>query len=452
METTLKTDQNSGVSLNRIYKTWWPLAASWFMMSLEGPLISAIIARLVNPTISLAAFGGIVNPVSLVIEAPIIMLLSASTVLSKDYASYIKLRKAMLILGATLTVIHFLVAFTPLYYFVANNILGVPDELVAPARTGLMIMLPWSPAIGYRRFNQGVMIRFGHSNGVMQCTVIRLATIVLVLSVGFFIGTIPGVIIASIAEAAGVTFEAIFSGLRVRRIVENDVKSVPVTAPFTWREFAAFYTPLVLTSLLQFLGNPLGSGALSRMPDAINSLATWGVILNLVFLLRSIGMGYNEVVVALISEKGSFLNLRNFSHILTTFLTIVVLVIFLTPISRLWFEQVTGLSGELSELARGSLMYVLVVPPLSVYQSWFQGSILYSRKTRSITESVVIYLTVFLSMLIAGVMWGKVTGLYVGAAAFGLANIAQTIWLFVRSRGVLSQTHLRDTVTKEQPL
>ncbi len=190
---------------------------------------------------------------------------------------------------------------------------------------------------------------------------------------------------------------------------------MPVSDPFSWREFAAFYAPLVLTLLLQFLGNPIGSAALSRMPNAIDSLATWGVILNLVFLLRSIGMGYNEVVVALISEKGSFMNLKNFSHMLTAFLTIVVLVIFLTPISRLWFEQVTGLSGELSKLARSSLVYVLVVPPLSVYQSWFQGSILYSRKTKSITESVILYLVVFVFVLIAGVIWGKATGLYVGA-------------------------------------
>ncbi|MCE5209532.1 MAG: hypothetical protein LLG42_14635 [Chloroflexi bacterium] len=440
----MKTDQNSGVSLNRIYKTWWPLAASWFMMSLEGPLISAIIARLVNPTISLAAFGGIINPLALVIEAPVVMLLSASTVLSKDYASFTKLRKAMLIMGGSLTVLHFLVAFTPLYYFVVNNILGVPEELVAPARTGMMIMLPWTWSIGYRRFNQGVMIRFGHSDGVMQCTMVRLSTIILVLFGGYFIGTIPGIIVATIAEAAGVTFEAIFSGLRVRRIVQDDVKSVPVSDPFSWREFAAFYAPLVLTSLLQFLGNPIGSAALSRMPNAIDSLATWGVILNLVFLLRSIGMGYNEVVVALISEKGSFMNLKNFSHMLTAFLTIVVLVIFLTPISRLWFEQVTGLSGELSELARSSLVYVLAVPPLSVYQSWFQGSILYSRKTKSITESVILYLVVFVFVLIAGVIWGKATGLYVGAAAFGLANVAQTFWLFIRSRDILAQIHQRD--------
>ena len=444
MEAALKKEVAEGVSLSRVFKTWWPLAASWFMMSLEGPFISAVIARLANPIISLAAFGGIINPVSLVIESPIIMLLSASTVLSKDYVSYAKLRKAMLAIGGTFTFVHFLVAFTPLYYVVVNNILGVPAELVEPARTGLMIMLPWTFAIGYRRFNQGVMIRFGHSNGVMQCTIVRITTISLVLLTGFAIGTIPGIIVASLAEALGVSFEGLFSGLRLRSIVNKEVKCVPVTEPFTWREFAGFYVPLVFVSLLQFLGNPIGSAALSRMPQAIESLATWGVVLNLIFMLRSIGMGFNEVVVALIAEKRSYNSLRNFGRLLAAFLSLVVAIVFLTPLSGIWFEKVTGLTPELSLLARSSLIFFLVVPPISAYQSWFQGSILYSRKTRSITESVVLYLLIYVGILIGGVIWGKTVGLYVGALAMGVANIAQTLWLYVRSRQIQKEIRLRD--------
>lgn len=53
-------------------------------MGLEGPAISAVIARLANPEINLAAYGGVVFPLALFIEAPIIMLLAASTALSTD--------------------------------------------------------------------------------------------------------------------------------------------------------------------------------------------------------------------------------------------------------------------------------------------------------------------------------------------------------------------------------
>jgi len=151
------TDES--LSLKQILKTWWPLAASWLLMGIEGPALSAVMARLAEPEINLAAYGGVVFPLCLIIEAPIIMLLAASTALSKNCDSYRWLHRFMMISGAILTAIHVFVAFTPIYYSVVRNWLAVPEEIVRPARIGLMIMTPWTWSIAYRRFQQGVMIR-----------------------------------------------------------------------------------------------------------------------------------------------------------------------------------------------------------------------------------------------------------------------------------------------------
>src|SRR5438552_14302416 len=70
--------------ISGVFQAWWPLAASWILMGLEVPAVSAVIARLPQPTVGLAAYGGIVMPVSMFIEGPIIMLLAASTALSRD--------------------------------------------------------------------------------------------------------------------------------------------------------------------------------------------------------------------------------------------------------------------------------------------------------------------------------------------------------------------------------
>jgi hypothetical protein len=72
------------LSRRRIFDTWWPLAASWVLMGAELPVLSAVVARLDNPEINLAAYGGIIFPIALLIEAPVIMLLAASTALCKD--------------------------------------------------------------------------------------------------------------------------------------------------------------------------------------------------------------------------------------------------------------------------------------------------------------------------------------------------------------------------------
>jgi hypothetical protein len=151
---------NSSLSLSRIFKVWIPLAASWLLMGMELPILSAVVARLVEPEINLAAYGGIVFPIALIIEAPIIMLLAASTALSKDWASYKKLYTYMMWAGGVLTALHLLLALSPLYYTVAEGILDAPSEIIEPARIGLIIMTPWTWTIAYRRLHQGIMIPF----------------------------------------------------------------------------------------------------------------------------------------------------------------------------------------------------------------------------------------------------------------------------------------------------
>ena len=145
-----------------IFDVWWPLALSWFFMALELPAVSATMTRLTEPARHLAAFGGVTMPICFIIESPIIMLLSASTTLCLDKRSYHHMRLLMMYAGGVLTVIHALLALTPLYYLVVGDLLRVPVEILEPTRIGLVLMIPWTWAIAYRRFNQGIIIRFGN--------------------------------------------------------------------------------------------------------------------------------------------------------------------------------------------------------------------------------------------------------------------------------------------------
>src|SRR5438093_12275030 len=106
------TDSSRGAAVRDadVVRAWAPLAVSWLFMGLELPLVSAVIARLPQATIGLAAYGGVVFPLALLIESPVIMLLSASTALSRDESSYRIGRRIMLALGGRLTALHALVA------------------------------------------------------------------------------------------------------------------------------------------------------------------------------------------------------------------------------------------------------------------------------------------------------------------------------------------------------
>lgn len=432
---TLSTPSKRGLSTQRIIRTWWPLAASWLLMGLEAPALSAIVARLANPEINLAAYSGIVFPLALIIEAPIIMLLAASTTLNKDWDSFIKMRRFMMRTSAILTALHILVAFTPLYDLVVKGIIGAPQEIVEPARIGLMIMTPWTWSIAYRRFHQGVLIRFDHARQVGTGTVVRLVSNGSVLLIGYLIGTVSGIVVATGAVATGVICEAVYIGWRTHPVLNNQLKPAPrIDPPLTFKAFIDFYVPLAMTSLLMLLVQPIGSAAISRMPQPIESLASWLVVSSLIFMIRSLGIAYNEVVVALLDEPQAARGLRDFATALSVLVTALLVVIAATPLAAWWFGDVLALAPPLVELARLGLWIALPIPITSVLQSWYQGVILHSRRTRGIIESVVVYLVISGLVLVAGVIWNKTPGLFVGLAAFSASMVGQTAWLWLRSR------------------
>ena len=415
-------------------------------MTVEIPMLSAVIARMANPEINLAAYGGIVYPVALIIEAPIIMLLSASTALSRDWTTYQKLFRFMMIAGAILTSIHILIAFTPLYYFVARQLIGVPEKVIEPGRLGLMLITPWSWSIGFRRFHQGVLIRFGHSEVVGTGTVIRLIADAVMLAGGYWVGGFPGIVVGAASQAVGVVSEAVYIGTRVRPVLHNELRKIPAKEPFSWGSFANFYIPLAMTSLLGLLWQPLGSAALSRMPDPLTSLAVWPVASGLANIFRSFGYAMNETTVAILDKVGSFFTLRKFVYLLAATVTGLYALTLLTPAAMFWFSGVSALKPELASYAWNAFAFAIPMAGLTVFQSWFQGTIVNGRRTRAIPEATAVFVMVF--GLIAGIGIGtaRFPGLYVGFLGFVLANFAQAAWLWLRSREPMTAVKRRDTI------
>lgn len=436
------------LGIARIFRTWWPLAASWILMGFEGPAISAIVSRLAEPKINLAAYGGLVFPLTLIIEAPIIMLLAASTALSRDWASFAKLRRFMNGLGATLTVLHTIMAATPVYGLIAHHIIHAPEEIVGPARIGLLITIPWTWAIAYRRFHQGVLIRFGHSLKVGAGTAVRFAADATVLAVGYFVGNASGIVIAACTLVAGVVTEAVYVHLAVRKTLREQLKpSPPLERPLTTRAMLDFYVPLSLTQILLLVATPIGSAAMSRMPQAIDSLAAWTTVSSVGYITRGFGGAYNEVVVTLLDERRATPALRRFGVGVGIAATGLLGLLMVPPVADAVFAGVLGLVEPLPHLVWTSLFFVLPLPLVAVSQSYFQGVILNSRRTRSITESVLVFLAVVGALLAGGVLWGRVTGLYYAVAAFTIGELLRITWLWLRSRSARQQLRERDSNT-----
>ena len=85
-------------------------------------------------------------------------------------------------------------------------------------------------------------------------------------------------------------------------------------------------------------------------------------------------------------------------------------------------------------MARRGLWLALPMPGLAVLNSWYQGNLMHSRRTRGITEAIAIFMFTSVSVMAAGVWLGKFGGLYVGLTAFSVGTAMQTLWLWRRVR------------------
>lgn len=423
------------VSIRRVLRLWSPLASSWLLMAAETPLFVAAVARLPDASTHLAAFGGVVYPLALLIESPIVMLLAASVALSRDRESHRVLSRYMWTAGIALTALHVLVAFTPLFDAIAGGLLGAPDAMLESARTGFRWLVPWTLAIAYRRFQQGVLIRCERSRIVVSGTIIRLASGALVLGWGLVDGRAAGIAVGCAAIAVGVTAEAVFTGLAVRPVLRERLPAHdPAATPPGPLAFVAFYVPLALTPLVALGVQPIAAAAMHRMPEATVSLASWAAVHSCVFLLRAPGFALQEVAVRLIGEPGGAVALARFARGLAALVTLILALLWLTPAGTVWFRDVSGLGDDLVEVASGAIVFALPLPALEVAIHHRHGVLVHGSRTRAVTVGVLAYaVTAAAGCLLA--VWSQAwRGIDAALVALGCGALAQVGWLCFATR------------------
>ncbi len=104
----------SPVRISTLFRFWLPLQATWLMMALEGPFLAAVIARMPDPKYNLAAYG-VAFALVILVEAPVIMMMSASTALVDSVGNYRRLRNFMWMLNLGITVVMLGLLLTPFW-------------------------------------------------------------------------------------------------------------------------------------------------------------------------------------------------------------------------------------------------------------------------------------------------------------------------------------------------
>jgi len=420
------------LTLRRIGSYWLPLAATWLMMSVEGPLLAASIARMAEPKLNLAAYG-VAFSLGLIVEAPIIMMLSASTALVRDWASFRSLRRFAWLLNLAVTGAMGLLLAPPVFQWVASGLIGLPPEVVWRTQIAVLLLLPWPAAIGYRRFYQGILIRHGQPRRVALGTVLRLLTMGSTAGVLFVWGGLEGAWLGAVSLSAGVIVEGAASRIMARSVVarlrSGDIAE-PGAGPLSWRFMATFYWPLAMTSLLALGVHPLTTFFIGHSRLALESLAVMPVVLSLLFVFRSFGLAYQEVVIALIGERQAGLReLRRFAQLLGVAVLLGLGVIAWTPLAELWFGTVSGLSSELAQFALVPTRILVAIPALTVLLSWQRSLLVHSRHTSPVTWATALEVLVAVLVLAVSIHLFDAAGAVAAAVALVVGRVAANLFL-----------------------
>lgn len=426
----LTVERSQTQSYAGIFLFWLPLGVMWLMMAAEQPLLTAVIARMPEAAVNLAAFG-VVFAIALVAESPIIQMLSAATALTGNRWDYGMLLKLLHILALALTALHALVAFTPLYDLIVGGLLNVPENVLETSRVPFAVMAPFSAAVGYRRFWQGTLIRHGKTWIVPISILVRLVAVAAILLAGSRNTELSGAMLAALALSGGVIVAAVTAGIMNRIMV---VPGLPEPAEdeerLGWHGLLEFYVPLSLTTVVFLAARPMVTFGIARSQMPELSLAVWPVINAFMFLFNSLALSYQEVAIALLKQnRANYRKLSRFTIGMAAALSSGMLLISVSPLRTIWFSQVSGLTPDLLALVPVPLLLLCVVPALVTVRSFSRARYVTRSRTRVLTAGAVVFTIVLFALVFTGPLVVSLPGAVIAAFAMVVANAAENGYL-----------------------
>ncbi len=396
-------------------------------MAIESPIALSVISRMANSEINQAAFQPLMA-LALLIESPVIDLLTTSTTLGKDRQHYEALSRFVWKTMGFVTIVHALVALTPLYWTVTIGIIDLKPEVAAAARPGLMIMVPWSAFIGWRRYLQGLMIRNGLTRLIGLGTTIRMVTMAIVSLGLFFFSNWSSINIVALALLCSVAAEALYAHWTSRGVIRDRLSlDDPSLKPLTQAALARFHLPLTITTLVTILSQPLVSAALARSPESVLSLASFQVASSIIWLHRTIVFALPEVVITLYDKGRNDERLKRYCLIVGFATSGVLALTAITNLDSLIFRVVLGVKSErIIQTAHLCLVLSCLLPFVGALQSYLRGVLAAHHLTVSRMTAILVALISMVSILAVGVylQWPGVVTASLALTASQFAELA----------------------------
>ena len=252
---------------------------------------------------------------------------------------------------------------------------------------------------------------------------------------GSQIDFLVGIQKVTVALTGGVLAEAIAARILVRPYVENlmKVETNEDYEALNYTEVVNFYYPLALTAMMSIAIQPLITASVNYGEFPLKSLAVLPVVNAFIFIFKCFPLSLQEAYISLIEKNESnFKKLSKYTFVIILSLSLFLTLVVVTPLYKVWFSKVNGLSTELVTFARASLAVIIWHPIISVFHSFNRSAAIHYKKTKFISNATLLELGFILLSLVILVPSDWFSGIFAAMSALLIGRIVSALYLFVK--------------------
>ncbi len=425
MTTIKKSDLKR--NLISLWQQFLPLSLSDITMACADPAIATTLAHLPSSRINIAAVG-IAKSIAVFLESPIISILHASNALAPTRKSRRALWRLVLIAGISLSLLLALLTIPVLFGTIVEPLFDISGNLAATVHQVLILMIPWSLSIAWRRYFQGLLIHQGNTKAIANASIARLITSIVILVVGFYL-RLSGGILAGLALIMGVIVEAFLVSIAAKKLGATkpppleDAPKLPSNLATVWQ----FYYPLASSMLILWGGRAILIGIIARAHDANIAVTAWVAAWGLVLVIANATRMVQQIIIRN-RERVDDRILVIFAATVGIFFSSILLFASTTSVGDRLIESFFGGDRDLVGQIRPILLICSGIPLLFAIQNAFQGFSIGEGRTQSINLATWVSTTVLLLSTFLLVRWG-IDGALAAAMAMVIALISEIICL-----------------------
>lgn len=401
-----------------------PLILTTELHQLSHSLVHAFLARLGDPTTTLAAFS-VAFAFNTTFSGIIGVCTQAGMSYITDKPSFWRVARFYFYVSLAPFFLIESVALTPIGDWLFRDLIGASAEVTRLAKGASAIMALWIFPVQVRNITSALCMMRRRTMVISNSTIIRLVSQVLMLMVLPF--AMEGALAGAASLVGCMTVESIYMYYATRRMyAELPARSGERAS---YRQMWVFSWPLMVTQITESGVTFVINFFLGRLEHPDLALAAFGVVNALTSLIVSPLRNLVQTTQALVRSRQDMRVMLRFVNRLALVYMALVGILFYTPMREVILNGIMGLGPDLSGYATPAVQMVLFVALVWGYSSLFRGLLAAMRETRAIAGSALIRLLVVIAVGSITLFFPKLNGAVVGVGAIGAAFLAEALIL-----------------------